>query len=83
MLKYEFVQRSEFSQPHYSVIQCIVMFDNEIDEYEVGYLYFSSGNWNYANYDEYGLPAHLMIEIGEKMKEFDESVEEQLFLGRF
>jgi hypothetical protein len=78
MLKYEFVQGGEFSDPQYEVI-----FYNEVDEYPVGYLYFSDGNWNYADHNDYGLPAHLMIEIGKKMKEFDESVRKQLFLGRF
>jgi len=78
MLKYEFKQASEFSDPYYDVI-----FYNEVDEYPVGFLYFSGGNWNYADYGQYGLPAHLMIEIGEKMEEFDELVEKQLFLGRF
>lgn len=75
MLKYEFKQFSEFSKPQYDVI-----FYNEVDEYPVGFLYFSGGNWNFSGD---GLPAHLMIEIGEKMEEFDESVEKQLFLGRF
>jgi hypothetical protein len=78
MLRYEFKQASEFSKPYYDVI-----FYNEFDEYPVGYLYFAGGNWNYADYQEYGLPAHLMIEIGNKIKEFDKSVKEQLFLGRF
>lgn len=78
MLKYEFVQGWEFSDPQYEVI-----FFNETDEYAVGYLYYSGGGWNYTGYGEYGLPAHLMIEIGNKMKELDESVRKQLFLGRF
>lgn len=78
MLKYEFAQGGEFDNPQYQVI-----FFNETDEYEVGYLYFAGGYWNYANHYQYGLPAHLMIEIGEKMKEFNESVIKQLFLGRF
>lgn len=78
MLKYEFVQGGEFNDPQYEVI-----FYEEVDEYPVGYLYFKGGNWNYADYNRYGLPAHLMIEIGNKMKEFDESVKKQLFLGRF
>jgi len=78
MLKYEFVHGGEFDDPQYNVI-----FYNEIDEYEVGYLFYSGGHWNYADYNRYGLPAHLMIEIGNKMKEFDRSVESQLFLGRF
>jgi hypothetical protein len=78
MLKYEFSQGGEFNDPQYEVI-----FFNEVDEYPVGYLCFAGGNWNYADYQEYGLPAHLMIEIGEKMKEFDKSVKEQLFLGSF
>ena len=78
MLEYEFVQGGEFDRPQYQVI-----FYNEVREYLVGYLYFSGGYWNYTDYGAYGLPAHLMIEIGEKMKEFDKSVEEQLFLGRF
>ena len=78
MLKYEFVQGGEFDRPQYQVI-----FYNEVREYLVGYLYFSGGYWNYTDYGAYGLPAHLMIEIGNKMNEFDKSVEEQLFLGRF
>jgi len=78
MLKYEFVQGGEFDRPQYQVI-----FYNEVREYLVGYLYFSGGYWNYSDYGQYGLPAHLMIEIGEKMEEFDRSVESQLFLGRF
>ena len=78
MLKYEFVQGGEFDNPQYNVI-----FYNEIDEYLAGYLYYSNGYWNYADYNRYGLPAHLMIEIGEKMEELDRSVESQLFLGRF
>lgn len=36
MLKYEFKQQNEFSNPYYDVI-----FVNEIDEYPVGFLYFS------------------------------------------
>ena len=78
MLKYEFNHGGEFDDPQYDVI-----FFNEVDEYGVGYLYFAGGEWNYADYSEYGLPADLMIEIGNKMKEFNESVEKQLFLGRF
>ena len=78
MLKYEFKQGNEFSVPYYNVI-----FYNEVDEYPLGYLYFFGGNWNYADYQKYGLPAHLMIEIANKMEEFDKSVKEQLFLGKF
>ena len=78
MLKYEFSQGGEFDKPQYDVI-----FRNKVYAYPVGYLYYSGGNWNYSDYQEYGLPAHLMIEIGEKMKELDESVKKQLFLGRF
>lgn len=78
MLKFEFVQTSEFSKPRYNVIFC-----DEIDEYEIGYLHYSGGNWHYLDYQERGSPAHLMIEIGEKMEELDRSVESQLFLGRF
>ena len=79
MLKYEFVQGGEFDNPQYEVI----FFNDSGDEYVAGYLYYSNGYWNYADHNEYGLPAHLMIEIGNKMKEFDESVKKQLFLGRF
>jgi hypothetical protein len=78
MLKYEFLQGGEFSDHQYDVI-----FFNEIDEYPIGYLYFSGGNWNYADYGQYGLPSGLMIEIANKMEEFDKSVKEQLFLGKF
>ena len=79
MLKYEFVHGGEFDNPQYEVI-----FSNGSgDGYAAGYLYYSGGHWNYADYNRYGLPAHLMIEIGNKMKEFDRSVESQLFLGRF
>jgi hypothetical protein len=78
MLKYEFKQQNEFSNPYYDVI-----FVNEIDEYPVGFLYFSGGKWNYADYGECGLPMHLMIKVFNKMKEFNKSVKEQLFLGKF
>ena len=79
MLKYEFSQGGEFSDPQYDVR---FLFSNGKDE-SMGYLYFKGGYWNFSSLSVYGLPAHLMIEIGEKMKEFDKSVEEQLFLGRF
>ena len=78
MLKYEFVHGGEFDNPQYEVI-----FFNDSEEYAAGYLYHSGGYWNYADYNRYGLPAHLMIEIGNKMEELDESVKKQLFLGRF
>ena len=79
MLKYEFVQVGEFNDTQYDVR---FLFSNGKDE-SMGYLYFKGGNWNFAGAGEYGLPAHLMIEIGNKMKELDRSFEEQLFLGRF
>ena len=79
MLKYEFSQDGEFKDPQYDVKFLFPSGKNEI----MGYLYFKGGNWNFAGEGEYGLPSHLMIEIGEKMKEFDRSVESQLFLGRF
>jgi len=79
MLKYEFSQGGEFKDPQYDVR---FLFSSGKDK-TMGYLYYKGGNWNFAGEGEYGLPAHLMIEIGEKMKEFDKSVEEQLFLGRF
>lgn len=79
MLKYEFVHGGEFDNPQYDVS---FMFENGIIR-NVGYLYFSGGYWNFAGSIAYGLPAHLMIEIGNKMKEFNESVQSQLFLGRF
>ena len=76
MLKYEFVQGGEFSDPQYDVR---FLFSSGKDKI-MGYLYYKGGNWNFAGE---GLPAHLMIEIGNKMNEFDESVRKQLFLGRF
>jgi len=79
MLKYNFVQGGEFSDPRYDVR---FLFSSGKDEI-MGYLYFKGDNWNFAGEGEYGLPAHLMIEIGKKMEEFDESVKKQLFLGRF
>ena len=79
MLKYEFSQDGEFKDPQYDVRFLFPSGKNEI----MGYLYFKGGNWNFAGAGEYGLPAHLMIEIGNKMKELDRSFEEQLFLGRF
>ena len=79
MLKYEFSQDGEFKDPQYDVRFLFPSGKNGI----MGYLYFKGGNWNFAGQGEYGLPAHLMIEIGEKMKELDESVKKQLFLWRF
>lgn len=79
MLKYEFVQDGEFGKPQYDVK---FLFLNGIAE-SIGYLYFKGGYWNFSSLSVYGLPAHLMIEIGEKMEEFNESVRKQLFLGRF
>mgnify|MGYP003563127767 FL=1 len=79
MLKDEFSQDGEFKDPQYDVRFLFPSGKNEI----MGYLYFKGGNWNFAGQGEYGLPAHLMIEIGEKMKELDESVKKQLFLWRF
>ncbi len=76
MISYEFVQPSEFEDPYYEII------DDEDGEI-IGTIFFGNLAWHGRLDGEFGFCDDIFISIGMKIKQLNNSNEQQLFLGVF
>lgn len=76
MLKFEFVQHSEFDDPEYYIT------DDEDGEY-VGFIYYLDGGWMFMSSASWGIGFGYLLRVVNKINELNRSTKQQRILGVF
>lgn len=74
MLRFEFSQNTEFSDPEYIIYD----YDGEY----IGFIYFNT-TWNFISSSSWGLSSGYLDIIADKLDEINESTQSQRILGVF